>query len=494
MRLRLIAGSILVALALVVWLAGAPARAEVAFERIELSFDEPVSSWLHGDIDRDGDADLLVFHNMGGDGTPRHAVSFVRQHPTGHYDLAGRQRFSLGDSGGVYDLADVAEGPLLELLQITHDGVRYYRFTGEQFEVTPQVLIEPSPGPDVPAVSEPFTWDCAWPLLSGSKESIILPYMHHLEIWSGDESGQYTLAQTATAGTMCRMPQERIAPSFTYELPTILSDVNPTVLELYVRSGKRWHGLRRSGLAELDFAPYISFECDLPESSPLIALGPSFHGGSQMHDLNGDGAPDLIRWRNPGSPNQGSFQAQIYFGPMQSELPERAHAEVSVEGVAGYPEFGDLNGDGRLDMVVCAVEVGPLATAKIFVMKKLKLYLLAFRQRPDNTFSVVPDARLDYDYRMDFDDPRPFDGPLIRFVGDIDGNGTDDLVAQVGGNRMEIYPGDLNELLSDSPQRLDCEGSGAIDAVDLDGDDRLDLFCFHRGRNATHDFTVLLTR
>jgi len=53
-------------------------------------------------------------------------------------------------------------------------------------------------------------------------------------------------------------------------------------------------------------------------------------------------------------------------------------------------------------------------------MKKVKLYLLVFRQRPDNSFSVILMPRLEIDYRLDFDDPSPVCGPLVRFVGDLD--------------------------------------------------------------------------
>jgi hypothetical protein len=85
-----------------------PARAEVAFERMEVTLAHPITGWLHGDINRDGDSDLLLLHQRNGLGAPTHAATFVRQNPTGRYDFPGRQVFGLQDSGGVYEMADVA--------------------------------------------------------------------------------------------------------------------------------------------------------------------------------------------------------------------------------------------------------------------------------------------------------------------------------------------------------------------------------------------------
>jgi hypothetical protein len=265
-------------------------------------------------------------------------------------------------------------------------------------------------------------------------------------------------------------------------------------VELFVRAGNRWHGFRRSALDKADFEPHISFGCLTGAPIPYSGLGRQFDAGALVVDLNNDGTLDAVRWSSPGSLNQTRYEAEIYFGPIRTGLPATPHARIAVEGVAGYPVFGDLNGDGRQDMLVCALEVAPLATAKVFVMKKVKLYLLAFRQRSDNSFSVVPDARLEFDYRLDFDDPSPVCGPLVCFVGDINGDGTDDLIVQTGEDDQAIYPGDAQRMLVDSPQPLACDKAVAIDTPDLDGDGRADIFLVHSASPNSQRITALLTR
>lgn len=471
-----------------------PARAEVTFERMEATVDYPITGWLYGDIDRDGDTDLLLLHRRNVIGAPTHAATFIRQQPIGRFDLPGKQVFSLQDSGGVYTLADVAAGSLLELVQVTRSGVRYFEFNGERFDTMPKVLFQPDHEPDLPVVSEPRAWDCGWLLLPSGKESITVPFVDQLEIWTGNESGKYSLAHTFSNLTLDDQEPGEPGTAFTYALPKVMSSVNPTDLELFVCADHRWHGFRRSSLDKVDFEPHLSYGCVATPPIPYSGLGKQFEAGAQMIDLNNDGTLDVVRWSSPGSLNQTRFEAEIYFGPIRTGLPTTPHARISVEGVAGFPEFGDLNGDGRMDIVVCATEVAPLATAKVFVMKKVKLYMLAFRQRPDNTFSVVPDQRLDFEYRLDFDDPAPVCGPLIKVVGDLDGNGTDDLIAQTGENRLAIYPGDAKEMILDSPQRLNCDKAIAIETPDLDGDRRTDIFLVHEPTPTSQRITALLTR
>jgi hypothetical protein len=471
-----------------------PARAEVIFERMEVTLGQPITGWLHGDIDRDGDSDLLFLHQRDVIGAPTHTATLILQNPTGRYDFPGRQVFGLQDSGGVYELADVAAGSHLELVQVSRTGVRYFEFIGEHFDTVPKVLFEPAREPDLPVVSEPRAWDCGWPIFPNGKESLTIPFVDRLEIWTADQSGRYSLAHTFTSLTLDDQGSSGLGTAFTYALPTVMGGVSPTDLELFVRSGQRWHGFRRSGLDKVDFESHVAFGCMANAPIPYSGLGRQFDAGALMIDLNNDGALDAVRWNSPGSLNQTRFEAEIYFGPIRNGLPTTPHSQISVEGVAGFPEFGDFNGDGRLDMVVCAMEVAPLATAKVFVMKKVKLYLLGFRQRTDNTFSVVRDVSLDFDYRLDFDDPAPVTGPLIKVVGDLDGNGTDDLIVQTGEDRIAIYPGDSEELLADSPQRLTCDKAIAIDALDLDGDGRADMFLVHASLPKSQRITALLTR
>lgn len=476
------------------FLHGTRAEAEVVFERMEVSIDRPVDAWIDADVDGDGDADLILFDDPPAAHGRVHRATLIRQQPTGRYASAQRQDLPLADSGGVYELADVAGDATMELVQMSRNGVRYFTFSGDHYLPDSQVLIGNAQPPQLPAVSRPKTWDFGWPVIPNHKECILLPYTDRLEMWSANSKGTYAMSKRLPCGTVCDLSEAGDA-TFSLTLPELRAASTPTLMELFVQSGRRWHGLRRSAPDQTDFSVSLSFDAAPTETDQLLGISPDFRAGALLDDLNGDGAPDVVRWNNRGGLNQASCQVDVYFGPFNARLPDKPHAQVTVEGVLGFPVFGDLNGDGRKDMVVCAMETGTVAAAKVFVMKRLGLHLVAYRQRTDNSFSVVADARESFDYKLDLDMPRPVVGPIALFGGDLDGDGLEDLVVQTGEDHLEIFLGDAKNMFnSDSPERLTCARAVAIESKDIDGDGRKDLFLYHGNDGTTSRFTALLTR
>lgn len=480
--------------ALVCVLSSSRADAEVVFERMELTIDRPIDAWIDADLDGDGDADLILFDDPHTARTGLHRATVIRQEPTGRYAVAQKRDLALADSGGVYELADVAGDATKELVQMSRNGVRYYTFSGDHFLPDSQVLIHDALPPQLPAVSRPRTWDFGWPIIPNQKECILLPYTDRLEMWSPNGKGAYAMSRRLHCGTVCDLSETGDA-TFTMALPELRAMSTPTLMEMFVQSGQRWRGLRRSAPDQTDFTVSLAFDAAPTETDQLLGISPDFRAGALLDDLNGDGAPDVVRWNNHGGLNQASCEIDVYFGPFNTRLPDKPHAQVNVEGVLGFPVFGDLNGDGRKDMVVCAMETGTVAAAKVFVMKRLGLHLVAYRQRTGNTFSVVADARESFDYKLDLDTPRPVFGPIALFGGDLDGDGLEDLVVQTGEDHLEIFLGDANKMFNDdSPERLTCARAVAIESKDIDGDGRRDLFLYHGNDGTTSKFTALLTR
>ncbi|MBD3299337.1 MAG: hypothetical protein GF341_11820 [candidate division Zixibacteria bacterium] len=470
-----------------------PTYAEASFERIEIELDRPADCWLADDIDRDGDVDLVLIRQAANPGSPVHEAVVIRQNPTGRFAFSERQEFSLHSPVGVYDLADVAAGASLELLQLTDSGLNYYRVDGAQFDTVAHALVTPSKTPHLPPIASPQRWDCAWPLFDSEKEAVVLPYLDHLEVWRLGEGEEYQHTGTIP----CPVAGQRATDGTGYQmmLPELQAHSSPNALELFFESGDHWHGIRRSAPEQTDFSTSLSFDSESSTIGQVMGIAPDFRAGCLMQDLNADGAPDVVRWANHGGINSASCHIAVYFGPFNGSLSAQPHSEVSVEGIYGYPRFGDLNGDDRLDMLVCAMETGSLTTAKMFVMKRLSLHLLAYRQREDNTFSTVADRRQSTDYKLDLDVPDPIHGPLVTFAGDLDGDGFDDFVFQTGSDRLDIYRGHPEDMIDDdSPQHLECAPARSISSLDVDGDGRPDLLLHHSNSESGDAITTLLAR
>lgn len=313
----------------------------------------------------------------------------------------------------------------------------------------------------------------------------MVPYVDRLEIWAPDDTGRYSPVSALVCAPLSATSDLSFALPDPHEAPS------PSTLDLYLRHGRRWSGFRRSGPGELSFQHRVAIV--EPEVNPqFLSLGSRFESGSIVRDLNGDGAIDLALWENTGGVSQPACNVSVYFGPLNRELPAQPHAHVSVEGVAGYPDFADLTGDGKEDMIVCAVEVGTLAMAKTFVMKKLNPYLLAFRQRPNNSFSVAPDARLKFEYRLDLDMLTRDGPPLFWPAGDLSGDGLSEVCVQTGSGRIHIHRPQATGMLPEGGYlRMDCPDVTTLQKADLTGNGRTDYLLWHHGSDTDHAVTIL---
>jgi len=485
--LRVLAGLAAVATLFSVTLRHQLCAAQGPYEAIPFTFEGEIAACLHGDIDRDGDQDLVVIQRSSAALEPRCILNFIRQVGPGVFDFAGRQTFLLPNTGALYDLADVSGGRELELVELRVNGVYQYTLRGIAFLSEPSRLIEfPQPA-TFPQELESRAHDFAWALIPDAKECLAVPYASTMDLWVADDSGRFTIGSTLPCGVLSG------SASMRYDLPRPHEAPTPATVELFLRSGDRWYGLRRSGPRSVDFQRRVVFE-EHAAAGQLFSLGDVFKSGSLVRDLNRDGTIDVVRWRNVGGVSQPTCVLEICFGPFNQSLPARPHAEISIEGVVGYPEFADLNGDEREDLVVCAVEVGTVAMAKSFVIKKVSPYLLAYRQRPDNSFSVAPDARLQFDHRLDLDRPDPSPRPLFWVIEDLDGNGRDEICTQNGSDRLQIHEPVDQDLLPEDFDRVECRNASLVEPIDLNGDARQDLILWHDRTPSEQSLTILLYR
>lgn len=461
--------------------------AQEAYEAIPFTFEGEIAACLHGDIDHDGDQDLAVIQRSAAAPEPRCILNFIRQVAPGRFDYPGRQTFLLPNTGALYDLADVSGGSELELVELRVDGVYQYALRGVAFLSEPSRLIEFKEPATFPRELESRAHDFAWALIPDAKECLAVPYASTIDLWVADDSGRFAIGSTLPCGVISGGAGMR------YDLPRPHEGPTPATLELFLRSGDRWYGLRRSGPQSLDFQQRVVFE-DHEATAQIFSLGDVFKSGSRVRDLNHDGTIDVVRWRNVGGVSRPACVIEVCFGPFNQLLPASPHAEINIEGVVGYPEFADLNGDRRKDLVVCAVEVGTLAMAKSFVIKKVSPYLLAYRQRPDNSFSIAPDARLKFDHRLDLDRPDPAPRPLIWVIGDTNGNGCDEIGIQNGSDRLQIHRPADRDLLPEDFDRVACPNASSIEVLDLNGDARSDLILWHDAASKEQSLTLLLAR
>ncbi len=202
-----------------------------------------------------------------------------------------------------------------------------------------------------------------------------------------------------------------------------------------------------------------------PAGSELASFAPygeTFSGGIRVAagDVDGDGAPDIITAAAGG----GGPHVKVFSGNGYAELHSFAPFPVFPAGGINVAA-GDLDGDGKADIVVSPGSGGP--HVKVF--------------KGSDFVSGLPPVGIDY---------YPFGGLStggVRVaVGDVDGDGLDDLFAASGYNsrrRVEVLKsnkqGDPNanrEIWTWTGSESVTEGDPYEIAVgDLDGDGKAEI-------------------
>jgi hypothetical protein len=162
-------------------------------------------------------------------------------------------------------------------------------------------------------------------------------------------------------------------------------------------------------------------------------------------DFNGDGRPDLV-----GRPYNGS-EVQIWL--QQPDGRFGAGRAVALESFGGSPGFavGDLNSDGRLDIVTSGVGLG-------------KQFGVAYQQ-PDGSFSSPVYVNV----------ASGFWGQGVA-IGDVNGDGRQDLiVSNQGVDAVSVLLQDAKGQLLPGVAQPGTDGATRVSLADIDGDGRLDI-------------------
>jgi large repetitive protein len=176
-----------------------------------------------------------------------------------------------------------------------------------------------------------------------------------------------------------------------------------------------------------------------------LPFGPSFTGGVRIAtgDINGDGATDLVVGTGPGA-----GLVRVFSGVDAASLLDFAPFGAGFTGGV-YVAAGDLNGDGRDDVIVGA---GSSGLARVFSGDGVQL-AAAYPFGPAYTGGVTVAA------------------------GDVNGDGRPDAITGTAfGGFVRVFNGlDYSPLVSGFPYGPLFTGGVSVAAGDFDGDDHADV-------------------
>lgn len=204
------------------------------------------------------------------------------------------------------------------------------------------------------------------------------------------------------------------------------------------------------------FSPYVTFSTGSPAQSVTVA------------DVNGDGRNDVILATGPGGAPQTEEHVFVYFQTDSGGLA----TPITYPGGNGYSvDTGDLNGDGRRDIVV--------STAK---------GIGVFPQNSSGTFDPMEEYQTGHSGAG---------VPTKVRAGDFNGDGLMDVATidwENGSGVLDIFYQQSTGTLSSTPTSYSVPHGGRDDlaAGDLNGDALTDLAVMSGQLYAIDNFSLLL--
>ena len=459
------------------------------------------------DLDGDGDPDLFVLEEQG------RILYYENVGEGGEDTFAWRSdQYAEIDAGSWFHFGDLdGDGDLDLMTQKTSGRVKYFENTGSAtnpvFTLRADPLLDTSgdpvnpEDPNVPALAD-IDADGGLDLFLGRADSGKIRWYRHVGVEDGIP--QYEFAGEEFQGIVIFEAN-----------PTCGGDATNPIYITPGRSGDTGNEAGSSGKGDLGGGR------------------PSLHGQNALAfaDADGDGdldlfwgdffTPSLYFYRNTGTPTDPNMVLVSEEYPLDNPLT-----------TAGYnvPTFGDLGGDGDLDLVLGIVGGFCSTTANIID----NLYLLEnvgtptdpdYVERTSRLIEAVDVGRASYPAFQDLDSDGDLDlivgtgfnpleggparGSLFRFenigsatmpeyrladddyltldidfanhyapaFGDLDGDGLRDLLIGTFGGKLAFLAntGDGFTLAVEALQDLDVGSTATPTLGDLDGDDDLDL-------------------
>lgn len=463
-------------------------------QKFELKLPGRVASAIPADVNGDGLTDILVFWRQGFPPRTVKRVSLYLAKPGG-LSTRPAQVLALPRQTAAFDVGDVDLDGLADVILLSGDGIWALRGSRQgKLAASPQRVIKAMTLAAIPPQDRLPRMSLLVELGRG-RHGLIVPSVPigPQALYVQQKRGGWSLLG------MLRVPYRE-------ELYTAADDFRSArdygaLFQIII---PRWQAIDQNadGLPDLMFFSLNRLAVFRQRSDGTYPAGPDLQRSFNMlkreertkratqvriqaGDLNGDGRADLVIDKTVGGISNMRSELRVYLADVTNNYPARPSFRNQRRGWGSSVSLCDVNGDGNLDLVRPHVEMGLSSLIGMMLAGKLNVdfevnfsHSGAFDDRPDFTIS----SKL----RIDFASNQELTGPYPNFRSDFNGDGLRDLLIGHAGagsgddpDRLEIRRGlGKGRFAAETMWSIDLSGTRYIVPFEQQSGDRPGLLIY----------------
>jgi hypothetical protein len=476
------------------------------FRVYDLKVDGQVRQYLTEDLDGDGLADLVVFHTKG-EGAERWLSVFYQT--AAGFPPGPQRAFRVPPRAVVFDVGDLLPAPGQEIAFLARDGLYAYVLgdapslplgeRGSGGEGSPQKVLDVPSLFQVPSPAALAPFDFIRDLDGDGVPEVLIPQLDQGLICAKAADGHLRLVGAIAMGpvpSVRGLPAAQEAVGFGVRTglatPRFLTlDFNadrrndlialyPDSLCAFFQKSDRSFGGPPDRVIDLRF-DRIATGSETLREPPGEDDDRERTTVAKVADLDGDGRVDLVvqKFSAKGGIFSAETQVQVYYGrrtggrDLFSGTPDQTLKENGVQ-IAAY--VVDLDGDGRLDMIVPAVKLGLTQFIQMLLSKTFDVEVSLYFMGKDGRYPASPTHRRSISVQVDF---KGHDSQPVYEVEDLNGDGRPDILTSADTTELEGFYGDPARTFGKRPDlrfrvKLPRNGERAR-AMRLNADGRADV-------------------
>jgi len=456
------------------------------------------------DLDLDGLKDILLIHRKGLSPNESRWISIFYQSPNKGFSPAADQSWEIDTLAVIMDTGDIAGDSKKEIIYFTSGEIRYYPITGSFYETSPSVLfqiegmmISPSKT-NIPLVNCVKDWN------DDGKDEIGVFKFDGFLIYSRDSSGSFTSENIVSIKLDTRVRSWGIdnydgfktsGLTSSFSFPSInLIDYNNDARRDLIVTNKDMLSVYLKG-KDGSFSPASEKEINFDVRTKKEKIEGTSHTTTTIDDLNADGYADAIVTKQTAK-GLTSLRGvlNIYPGGKDSYTNKPQQVIISEGTASAETMIRDVNGDGRLDLIMPSVKISITSIIRILLTRSLPINFNIFLLNEDGSFSDRPDFSKEVKLKIDFSGES--DAPALNFEGDYNSDKRKDFVYATDEDELSIYLGveDDKKLFSDNAvTKIKVNSFGDLSSYDLNNDGYSDMI-IHYPQNTDYEgmVTVLI--